>query len=388
LVLVVLIGGIPRSAQGRWQLFSEFGLTVRYDTNIDLTTTGPSDMVYLVQPLVGMKYEGTDMGITASYRASAEFYATHQNLNGVSQELSLETDFSRMLSAILPKESTAHVRELLLYTPILPDFQSLVTPSPDMTTGGVRTPRTNTLRNVFDIDWSMPFSILTKMTLEYKNTDTQYQDPALVDSQTNGVTIDLSHALSRTDTLTAASSYSRFNPYGGAISHLYTLTVGDQHGFSPVLTGSASLGVGAAVLPDRNQAQYSTNGSLSISSKITGRLQLNAEAGRHFSTDSGITSVVLITDMGRISLDQQFTKFLSANVALNVARNYSLGAQKDTGVLIDVHSQGASIGLNYQIASWLVSGLEYQYLHQQTAGSFQGNLIRNQYSFTLRANWS
>ncbi len=385
--MVLSLAVIPGTAHGRWQWSSELGLTARYDSNVELTPKGHSDMVYVIGPQVGMKYESADVEITGSYNLSAELFATHHNLNQASQNLTVETDVSRMMASILPNESTLRFTEVMYNVPILPNFQSLVTPSADVTTGGVSTPRTKTFRNFFEIMESSPLSALTRIQFSYQNMYTQYQDPALVDSQTNGVTIDLSHDLSRTDTLTAGSSYSRFNPYGGAISHLYALTVGDQHSFSPVFTGSASLGVGAAVLPDLNQPQYTAYGNVSISRKINERLQLGAQANRSFGTNSGITGAVLITDSGTVSLDQQFTKFLSGKAALNAARNYSLGAEKAIGVLIDVHSQGASIGLNYQFTSWLVSNLEYQYTRQETFGSYRADLTRNQYSFTLQAKW-
>lgn len=79
--------------------------------------------------------------------------------------------------------------------------------------------------------------------------------------------------------------------------------MGDQHGFSPVLTGSASLGVGAAVLPDLNQPQYTAYGNLPISRKINERLPLGTQANRSFGTYSSITSAALITDSGTVSAE-------------------------------------------------------------------------------------
>lgn len=130
-------------------------------------------MAYVVGSQVGMKYEGAAVEMTGSYHLSAELFATHHNLNRVGQDLSLETDFGRLLASVLPKGSTIA---------ILPDFQSLVTSSPDATTGGIRTPRTNTLRNAFEISDSTSLSTVTRIELAYKNIYTQYQDPALIDS--------------------------------------------------------------------------------------------------------------------------------------------------------------------------------------------------------------
>lgn len=385
--MVLSLAVIPGVAHGRWQWPLALDLTARYDSNVQLTPKGRSDMVYVVGSQVGMKYESADVEMTGSYNLSAELFATHHNLNQASQSLALDTDVSRMMASILPNESTLRFTEVMYHVPGLPNFQSLVNPSADATTGGVSTLRTKTFRNIFGINESTSLSPVTKINFSYRNIYTQYQNPALVDSQTNGVTIGLSHYLSRTDMLTAGSSYTRFNPYGGAISHLYALTVGDQHSFSPVFTGSASLGVAAALLPDLNQPQYAVNGNLSISRKVNERLQLGVQADRNFGTSSGITSTVLITDSGTVSLDQQFTKFLGGKAALNAARNYSFGAAKAIGLLVDVHSQGAMIGLNYRFASWLASNLEYQYTRQETFGSYRADLTRNQYSFTLQSKW-
>ncbi|MBI3812617.1 MAG: hypothetical protein HY283_10535 [Nitrospirae bacterium] len=344
-------------------------------------------MVTLIGPQIGMKYEDAEMAINASYRVNAELFATHQNLNRVRQDFSVETDFSRMLSTVLPKGSTVHVSETLVYTPILPDFESLVNPSPDVTTGGVRTPRTNTLRNIFDIDESMPLSTISKIGFGYKNSYTQYQDPALVDSQTNEARMSYSRDLSRTDTATTGYSYRRFNPYGGEISHIHTLSLGDRHDFSPILTGDAGLGVIAAVLPDLNP-QYSLYGSLSASRRFKDRIQMSIRGSRNIDASSGIASVPLITDKAALSLNKQFTAALSADTDLNVARNYSIGKERVTGRPIDIHSQGAGIGVRYQFTTWLLSDFEYHYYRQETSGNFQADLSRNQYSFTLRAKWS
>ncbi len=386
MILLVVIA--PCTAQGGWQLFSELTLTTRYDTNIQLTANGQSDMVYLVGPQLGMKYEDAEMAITVGYRVNAELFTTHHNLNNVRQDLSAEADLSRMLSTVLRKGSMVHVREDLFYTPILPDFESLVNPSAGVTTGGVRTPRTNTLRNIFEIDESMPLSTLSKIGFGYKNSYTQYQDPALIDSQTNEARISFSQDLSRIDTATAGYSYRRFNPYGGEISHFHTLMLGDRHDFSPILTGDAGLGVIAAVLPDLNAPEYSLYGTLSVSRRFKDRIQLSVRGSRNIDTSSGITTTALINDRGTLSLNKQFTTVLSADAALNVARNYSIGKEKETGNLIDIHSQGASIGIHYQFTSWLLSDFEYQYYRQETTGNFQADLSRNQYSFTLRAKWS
>jgi len=112
-------------------------------------------------------------------------------------------------------------------------------------------------------------------------------------------------------------------------------------------------------------------------------------AGRNFSTNNGgIANTVLITDSGTISLNRQLTKVLSANVALNTARNYSLGSATSTGFHTDLHTQDVNFGLSYQFAAWLNGHLAYNYTRQEAVGSTQGDLIRNQYIFALQAQWS
>ena len=363
-------------------------MTTRYDTNIQLTANGQPDRVTLVGPRVGMKYEGADVTISAGYRVNVELFATHQELNRVRQDLSVETDFSRMLGAVLPKQSRIRIREMIVYTPILPDFESLVAPSPDETTGGVRTPRTNTLRNVFEINDSMPLSTVTKIAFGYKNSFTRYQDPSLIDSMMHEARISFSQDLSRTDTATTAYSYRLFDPHGGEDTYLHTLLLGDRHEFSPILTGKAEMGGIATVLPDRDKPQYSAHGALSVSRRFKDRLQLSARLGHTVDASSGIANTVLITDSGALSLNRQFTSALSADTALNVARNYSMGKDKTTGRPIDIYSQGVSMGVHYQFTSWLTSDFEYRYYRQETKGSFQADLTRNLYSISLRAQWS
>ena len=363
-------------------------MTTRYDSNVQLLPDGQSDMVYVIGPQVGMKYQGTNMDVTASYGLQAELFANHHNLNQVLQNLSLDTDFGRMLMSALPKGSTFHVHELMSYTPTLPNFQSLVTPSPGVTTGGVITPLTRTFTNVFGIDDTTPLSTLTRIEVAYSNSYTNFQDPSLIDTQTNHIQLSVGHDVSRTDVVTTGYSYSRVNAYGGPITHLHSISVGDKHEFSPIMTGTVEGGAVAMILPDQNRPEFSAQGSLSISRQFKEQVRLNARVSQETNTFSGIVNTALITDTGALSLSRQFTPSLGGEVSVNVARNYSTNAEKRTGVLIDIRSQGASLGLHYQVTSWLLSDLTYGYLRQETFGSYQDGLIDNQCSFTLRAKWS
>jgi hypothetical protein len=262
-------------------------------------------------------------------------------------------------------------------------------PTVDVSTSGVGTPRSNTFRQSFGLSDATPLSSLTRLNISYSNSFSHFQDPSLVDGWTNGVLIGINHDMSRTDTINATTSYSRYNPYGGGISNTYSLTGGDQHQFSPVFTGSAALGVGAAVYPNQtnnqNQAQYTMNGNLSVTRKINEDLDVSINASRGFGTGSGIAKIPLVTNVGTVTLDQRFTQFLRLTVALNAARNYSLGGAADkTNVL----SRGADLVLNYQFTSWLVGDLMYSYYRQDSFESGQPDLSRNQYSFALRARWS
>ena len=127
------------------------------------------------------------------------------------------------------------------------------------------------------------------------------------------------------------------------------------------------------------------NGNLSVSRKINENLQVGATASRGFGTGSGIAKIPLVTNVGTVTLDQQFTQFLRLRAALNAARNYSLGG---TATKTNVLSRGVDVGLIYEIASWLESGLIYSYYRQDSFEPGQPDLSRNQYSFTLRARWS
>jgi len=360
----------------------------RYDTNIQLVPNGESDMVYLVGPRIGIKYEGPDATVTAGYRVNAELFATHPSLNRVRQEISVDAVLTRMMRTVLPKGSTLHVRENLYYTPILPDFESWLTPSPDGTTGGVRTPRTNTFRNVFEIDESMPVSLLTRVEFGYKNSYTQYQDPGLIDSQMNEVTITFNHDLSRIDTTTTGYSYRRFNPFGGEVTHLHTLSLGDQHQFSPILKGEAWIRGIAAVLPGFNKPQYSVHGGLGVTRQFKNQTTLSLRWTQYIDAASGISSVPLNSDRVSFSITKNFTPALSGEGTLDLARNYSLVKDQSNNLPVDIYSQGTNVGLHYQLTSWLMSDLEYRYFRQESTVNSQAGLSRNIYGFALRGKWS
>jgi hypothetical protein len=380
---------IPGTVYGGWQWSLGLGAGTRYDTNVQIASDGHPDMVNSVNSQVGMNYQGSNVNLSGTYSLGFELFETYKNLNRASQSLSLNGDLTRMMGPVLPDNSTLRFSETIVDAPFLPNFQSAVSPNPSVTTGGVSTPRTSTFLNFLTISESSPISARTGINFSYQNSYTTYQDPALVDSMTNGVAMGLSHDLSRTDTLSANASYSRFDPHGGGPSFTYMLTVGGKHLFSEVITGNINLGVGAAVLPNLNHPEYINMGNLSLSWSLSEKLQLSVTAGRNFSTNNGgIANTVLVTDSGTVSLNRQMTKFLSANVALNAARNYSLGSVTSAGFHTDLHTQDVNFGLNYQLATWLSGNLSYNYTRQEAAGSTEGDLVRNQYIFALRANWS
>jgi hypothetical protein len=386
--LALSLAFIPCIALGQLQWSSGSDTTARYDSNVELTPKGESDMVYSVGSRLGIKYLTLGMGLGVIYRVNAELFQTHSNLNRVSQDLSIDTDFGQALEPLTTRRTKIRIKENIYYTPVLPNFESLLAPPSDATTGGIRTPRTTTLRNVFEIIGSRSLSILTDLDCGYKNIYTRYKDPALIDSQTNEVRIGFLTKLSRTDSLTAHYSYSRFSPYGGEITHIHSFTIGEEHAFSRVLTGNAAVGETASVRPDLDRPQYSVHGSLSMTRRFKDEIQLYARVQRSVETGSGISSSALLRDSGSVSLSRQFTPALSANIRVDVYRNYSIGGLDQNGDLIDVHSQGAGIGLHYQFTTWLTSDLAYDYSRQETVGSFKANMTRNQYSFSLRAQWS
>ena len=391
----------PAHARMQWSL--ELDATSRYDTNIELTEKAQSDMVYVIGSQVGMKYEGADVNMDGNYNLGFELFTTHHDLDHAAQSLSLNGDLSRLLAPVLPNQSTLNFSESIVYAPSLPLFSSNALnqpntgsslipglPTVDVSTSGVGTQRSSTFRQVFSLSDNTPLSPLTRLNLSYSNNFTHFQDPSLVDGWTNGVVIGIYHDVSRTDTVNATTSYTRFNPYSGGISNTYSLTGGDQHQFSPVFSGSAALGVGAAVYPNQtqnqNQAQYTMNGILSVTRTINENLQVGANASRNFGTGSGIARIPLVSNVATVTLDQQLTKYLSAKAALNAARNYSLGG--DPATKTNVLSRGVDVGLKYEITSWLESGLIYSYYRQDSFEPGQPDLSRNQYSFTLRARWS
>lgn len=359
------------------------GVTARYDSNVEMTSHGESDTVYVIGPRGGMEYSGTQVDMKAGYNISANIYTRHRNFNRISQSLTLVGDISRAMNFMLPRESTLNVSDTLYSAPFFPDFETLVVPSPDVTTGGVRTPRNSSVRNVFGISESTPLTHLTKIQIGYKNAYTSYQEPTLVGSVTNGVTIGLSTVWSRIDTLSGSGSYQRFNPYGGPITHTYSLGVGETHIFSPVTTGTVNLGVGSAALPGLKKPRYIFIGGLSGSTQLTEALTLNAEIARGFSTSSGITNRVLIQDSATVSLKEHFTNYLSGRASLNASRNYSI-----TGLgHIDIRSQRTAIGLQYQLTQWLQSSLDYSFFRQEAFEDDPYNLNRSVISLHLQAQW-
>ncbi len=76
-----------------------------------MTENRESDMVYLIGPRLGIKYEGPKMSIGAGYRVNAELFGSHPDNNRVRQDLSIYTDFSRTLASLIPRNANIRINE-------------------------------------------------------------------------------------------------------------------------------------------------------------------------------------------------------------------------------------------------------------------------------------
>lgn len=374
---------LPDVAEGDWEWMTVLDVGARYDSNVQLVANGESDTVYRVGPNVGMKYQGTSVDMKGNYNIYADIYTRHQNLNQITQNLMLDAEIGRMMTFILPKTSTLELRESFYNAPYLPGFQSSSVTSSNGTTGGVSTPRNTTTRNVFEVDESTPLTQLSQFKVAYVNSYTWYQDPTLIDGATNEISIGLSTDWSRIDTISETGSYQRYDPFGGPITHIYSLSVEEKHDFSPVTKGTVDLGIGWVVFPALNQTQDSFIGGLSGSSRLTETLELRGGVGRNFSTNSGIGNTTLISDFGNAAVDDRLTSFLTASLSLNAARNYSLkGLTK-----VDIRTWESAADLRYQFTTWLQGALGYSYLRQDTFGGDQFSFNRSVVALSFQMKW-
>jgi len=355
-----------------------------YDSNVQLTQNGESDYVFEVGPSMEMKYRGASVELTGDYNISASTYAMHRDLNQISQNLILDADISNAMTFILPKESAIHVRETFYNAPYLPGFQPSASSTTDVTTGGVRTPRNTTTRNVFQIDESTPLTQLTKVGVSFINSFTWYQDPTLTDDVSHEVRIGLSTDLNRIDTLSEGVSYQRYEPYGGPITNIYHLGIRNEHKFSPITTGAVDVGYGWVVLPAPTKPESSFVGGFSGSTELTKTLSLSGRIEHGFSTSSGVGNTALLSDLGNLYIEERFTGFLTGRLSLNAARNYSLPGHNG----VDIRTWETAADLGYKLTSWLGTNLRYSYSRQADIGDFPYRFDRSVIGLNLQAGWN
>jgi hypothetical protein len=325
-----------------------------------------------------MKYQGASMKLKGDYNVYADIYTRHRDLNQITQNLELDADIS------LPKASALLVRESFYNAPYLPGFQPSTVASSNGTTGGISTPRNTTTRNVLEINESTPLTQLSRLELAYVNSYTWYQDPTLLDGATNEIRMGLSTDWTRTDILSGTGTYQRYDPFGGPITHIYVLSAEEAHDFSPVTRGKIDLGIGWVVFPALEETQDSFIGGFSGSTKLTETLDVSANVGRSFSTDSGIGNTTLISDFVNAAIEDRLTTYLTGSLSFNAARNSSLkGLSK-----VDIRSQQATADLRYHFTTWLQADLGYSYLRQKDFEADLYSFIRNVVSLNFQAQWN
>jgi hypothetical protein len=397
------LAAIASSAYGQTRFIPALSVTEAYDTNVFFVTSGAhlQDYVTTFTPQIRAEHKSRFLDGAGQISLPASLYVRNPGLNYVSVNTSVNVGLDQ-LTGLIDKRWKLAVSEFVTYTPQPPAF---FTPTPAVGSGtttsatdlsapanfirGVQAVRANSLINVAGIKSQYVLTPVTSLTAsiqhQYMRFGTAFAPtPGQGFFTTNFATISAGPQFQVTprDTVNVNFNYSHmsFSQPNGFSSgfDLEGGTVGWSRTFSPKLSANATGGF--TVFSGSSSLQYLGSAQITYQERKTTFI---GSYSRSIFPSFFIAATPLLSQVVSASFIHQFTQRLSANGALNYAKNEAIGSTE-----LHFDSYGGSAGLNYAFSkTWSVSA---NYSHMVTKNAFQGtnfDFDRDVVSVTLRKEW-
>jgi len=381
--LVWIAIGFSVESDAKMTLTPSLSVSEKYDDNLFFTETNmDGDLSTSIIPSATLAYESQYITLSGQYQGRFEYFSSHPDLNGYSQNATFDINFPFLLR--IAKGLDIRLTEAIIFSPGLPAFS--FSDQPQESNEGIQVPRTDTVKNhagaTISYTWTPRFSI----ALSYSNiivaytSDSGLQEPIVHDSSLQlgyksspSTQWNLTYGLSITDYQTDQ------NEIADVIIHRVTIGVGHQ--FSTTLSVNGNVGVAREILtfPSEDEltsAIFDVNFSRDYNS---GRFTLGYSSNA--GTGSGLTSSVTLSQHAFFRAAETLDRSISVFGQMDFGRNTSIPDKKE----LFIFSYEVNTGVNLKIYSWLNSTLSYSYFFQEAKGSIGSTGERNTVMLTLTA---
>ena len=381
--LAWIVIGFSVEVEAAMTLTPSLSVSEKHNDNLFFTETNKDgDSSTSISPSARLTYEGKYITLSGRYQGRLEYFSSHSDLNGYSQDASFDLKLPFLLH--IAKGLDIRITESVTYSPDLPAFS--FDEQPQETNEGIQTSRTDTVRNRAGIAISYIWTPRFSTALSYTNlivgypTNPDLQEPIVHDSSLQigyklsaNTQWNTSYGISITDYQTDQDIFA------DVIIHRYT--VGVVHQFSSALSVNVNIGMARKILifPSEDESTgviFDVNFSRDYDS---GRFTLGYS--NSVGTGSGLTSSVTINQRAFFRATETLDRYISVFAQMGFGRNTSIPDKKELFIL----SYEVNTGVNLIIFSWLNSTLSYSYQYQESKGSVGNTGERNILMLTLTA---
>ncbi|MBI5746641.1 MAG: hypothetical protein HZA13_06550 [Nitrospirae bacterium] len=375
-----IVIGFSVETDAKMTLTPSLSVSERHNDNLFFTETNKDgDSSTSVIPSATLTYEGNYITLSGRYQGRAEYFSSHPDLNGYSQDASLDLNLSHIATGL-----DIRITESVTYSSELPAFS--FNEQPQETNEGIQVPRTDTIRNragaTISYIWTPRFST----ALSYSNLIVGYPTrPDLQEPIVHDLSLRIGYKLSPSTqwNLTYGLSITDFQTDRNAVSDviIHRATIGVGHQFNSTLSVNGNVGMAHEILTfpsedESTSAIFDVNFSRDYSS---GRFTLGYS--NSVGTGSGQTSTVTLSQRAFFRATETLDRYISVFAQMGFGRNTSIPDKKE----LFIFSYEVNTGVNLMIFSWLNSALSYSYFFQESKGSTGDSGERNIIMLTLTA---
>lgn len=377
LIGVSFVAAMPRADSsakaGQLKLTPSITVSERYDDNIFFEETDiDTDFITAIAPQLTASYRTQAVEMASELGAGVELFAQHTELNKLQYRANVRLNIAQFM-----KNTSLSVSDVFRFSPEPPAF--LVADEEEVTTGGIRVPRGDSLSNSVRIGLIRKISPRSDGNIRYTHTTRAFEEPLLVDSTEHSIQVGLSRQVKLRDRLNTGYQYQLFLPDKTEKSESHTGSIGWDHQFTQ--TFSANMGAGSSyVITDLDDALV-FSGSFNVSRRFE-LTRLNLGYSRSISTTSGLSSEPITSQVVSATINSSLTRQLTVNLSQNYATNRSTITDD-----VDLTSWQTRIRLTMWLRPWLSAEAEYSYFSQHSGGPGSGREFnRNQALVSLNAH--
>ena len=346
----------PLALAAKLDFIPSITVSERYDDNIFFEKTdGQADYITSIGPRLTASYGSQAVKMTAGLGARFELFSEHTELNKLRYRANLGLNIAR-----IARNTSLSVSDVFRFTPEPPAFIADEEGEEDITTGGIRIPRGDSLGNVARIRLTRRISSRSDGVIGYTHTIREFEDPTLIDSTEHKGQVELRRKIGPRDTFSIDYRYQLFKPDQLEESESHTTGIRLNHQFSREF--SIHIGVGGTYVTKESDDALAFSGSLGLNRSFK-RTRIGLRYSRAINATSGLSGEPAISQVASATINRNVTRRLGINLSQNYATNRSTLTDS-----VDLQSWRTRVRLTLRLRPWLRGEAEYRYFSQTSEG--------------------